>query len=369
MITKEFVSPAKHFLRDHGVKYSVRVLIRLTRASGSPLLRSGVLVIVLAFCAYALYSGWPRVTTGLARLHWFSVAVSLAAAMAGTTCMMLAWRAILADLGSPLPVRAAARVNFMAQLGKYVPGAVWAFAAQVELGHDYHVPRRRCFASVATSLVVMVGTGLVLALVTLPFTSPAVIRHYWWISCAVPLIIAALCPPVLRCILDRLLTAIRSQPLERAPTWRGLGLAVAWNLAGWLVLGMLIWMLVSNLAGVRANALLLSVGGFSLAYCAGMLLVFLPSGIGARELVLIAALAGLLPHGEAVAVALVSRALTTASDLILGAVGFGSGRKPARPAGAAAAAMPQSPDSALAQARSLPSLSEPLAVAADRITR
>jgi uncharacterized membrane protein YbhN (UPF0104 family) len=306
------------------------MLARLTNAARSPWLRAGLLAVVLAFCGYGLYSEWPQVTPDLGRLHWYSLVLSLAAAMAGSGCLMAAWRTLLADLGSPLPLRAAARVNFIAQLAKYVPGAVWAFAAQVELGHDYQVPRRRSFASVATSLVITVGSGLVLALVTLPFTSPAVIRHYWWVLCAVPVIIAGLCPPVLGRVLDRVLTVLRTQPLERRPSWRGLGRALAWNLAGWLLLGLLVWTLVSDMAGVRGSALLLSIGGYSLAYSAGMLLVVLPGGIGARELILVAALSEQLPHGAAVAVALVARVVTTASDLILGAIGFALGRGAAR---------------------------------------
>jgi uncharacterized membrane protein YbhN (UPF0104 family) len=304
----------------------VRVLTRLTRLASSPWLRGGLLAVVLMFCGYGLYTEWPQVTAGLARLQWYDVAGSLAATMAGTTCMMLAWRAILADLGSPLPLRAAARINFVAQLGKYVPGAVWAFAAQVELSHDYQVPRRRSLASVATSLVVMAGTGLVVALVTLPFTSPAVIRQYWWVLCAVPVIVAVLCPPVLGRVLNRLLAVIRRQPLERMPTWGGLGRAALCNFAGWALLGIGVWTLVTGMASVRPGALLLAVGGYSLAFTAGMLLVVLPGGIGARELILVAALSALLPHGTAVAVALVARVVTTASDLILGAAGVGLGR-------------------------------------------
>ena len=86
----------------------------------------------------------------LGRLHWYSIAGALAAAMASAGCMMLAWRRLLADLGSRLPVKVAAQVTFMAQMGKYVPGAIWSFAAQVELGHDYHVPRRRGVAPLSS---------------------------------------------------------------------------------------------------------------------------------------------------------------------------------------------------------------------------
>jgi glycosyltransferase 2 family protein len=314
------------------------VLTRLARIAGNPWLRTGLLAVVLAFCGYALSAEWPQVSAGLGRMHWYAITAALAAALAGTTCMMLAWRSILADIGSRLPLRAAARINFLAQLGKYLPGAVWAFAAQVELSHDYQVPRRRSLASVATSLVVMAGSGLVVALVTLPVTSPAVIRHYWWVMCAVPLIVAVLCPPVLGRVLNRVLAVLRSQPLERMPTWPGLGRALAWNLAGWLLLGLQVWALMTGIAGPRASALLLAVGGYSLAFTAGMLLVVLPGGIGARELILIAALSAVLPHGTAVAVAVVARVVTTASDLILGAAGLGLGRRADRGRRMAAAA-------------------------------
>jgi hypothetical protein len=50
-----------------------------------------------------------------------------------------------------------------------------------------------------------------------------------------------------------------------------------------------------------------------------------PSGIGARDIILIAALTPVLPH-TAVAVALLTRVVTTASDLACGGLGLALGR-------------------------------------------
>ncbi len=131
-------------------RYSLGVLKRIRV---SKWVRLGLLTVILAFCSYGLALEWPQVRPALGRaalvldrrgawpLRWQSAG-----------CMMLAWRRLLADLGSKLPVPVAARVTFMAQLGKYVPGAVWSFAAHVELGHDYDVPRRRGAASVIVGL-------------------------------------------------------------------------------------------------------------------------------------------------------------------------------------------------------------------------
>jgi uncharacterized membrane protein YbhN (UPF0104 family) len=303
------------------------MLRRLARLTGDRRLRLGLLLVVLSCCGYALYTAWPQVVPALGRLRWYAVVLSLAAAMAGTSCQMLAWRTILADLGSPIPVRAAGRISFVAQLGKYVPGGVWAVAAQVELGHDYRIPRRRSLAAVLVSLAVTIGSGLTVALVTLPFVSPGLARHYWWILAVVPLAGFGLCPPVLGRLLDRTLAMARSQPLAAWPSWRGLSRALGWNLAGWLLLGAQAWLLVADLGGGRAASVLVAVGGYALAFSAGMLLIVVPSGIGARELILALALAPVLPHGAAIAVALTTRGISTLSDVALGALGSIAGRR------------------------------------------
>ena len=112
--------------------------------------RTGLLVVILAFCCYGLVREWPQVRPALGKVPVYALAGSFAAALAGAACMMLAWRSVLADMGSRLPATVTGRVTFVSQLGKYVPGAVWSFAAHVELGHDYRVPRARGAASVPT---------------------------------------------------------------------------------------------------------------------------------------------------------------------------------------------------------------------------
>lgn len=298
----------------------------LNRLVTNPRTRVGLLVTCLICCGYGLYAAWPQAMAALARLHWYSVTLSLAAAMAGAWCMMLAWRAILTDLGSPLSLGASARACFVAQLGKYVPGAVWAFAAQVELGHDAGVPRRRGVAAVAVSLAVAVAAGLGVSALTLPLTSPQVTRHFWWVLAAVPVIALALCPPVLGRLIDRVLTLTARQSLERGPSWGGLARAAGWTVLGWLAFGTQVWLLLAGMTGRGAAVLLLATGGYALAYAAGLLLVVFPNGIGAREIILIAVLSPVVPHGTALAIALAARLVTTASDLAWGSFGLALSR-------------------------------------------
>jgi uncharacterized membrane protein YbhN (UPF0104 family) len=311
---------------------------QLIRVRSNPVARLALLLIVLAFCGYALAAEWPGVQAALGRMRWYAVAGSVVAAMAGAGAMMMAWRALLADLGSPLPVLATARITSLGQLGKYVPGAIWSFAAHVELGYDYHVPRLRGAASVVMALAVSIGVGLVIAAIGLPLASATAARHYLWIMAAIPVLVACLCPPVLGRLTDRLLGVIGMQRLARRPTWRGLAVVVGWNVLGWLLLGLQVWALLASVTGRGADVLLLAVAGYALAFSAALVLVVFPGGIGPREVILIAVLAPVLDRPAALALALLARVATTISDLAWGAIGLAIGwRAPAAAAAAAAA--------------------------------
>ena len=304
----------------------------LSRLRTSPWLRAALLVTGLGFCAYGLMAEWPQAHAALGRLHWYSVAAAALAAAAGAGCMMLAWRELLADLGSRLPLPAATRVIFVAQLARYVPGAVWTFAAQVELGRDHQVPGRRGATAVIVGLAVALGVGLLTAAATLPLSAASAARQYWWALAIAPVILLCLCPPVLGRMLDRALALAGRKPLERTPSWSGMAKAVGWTALGWLLWGLQAWVVIRDMTGGGTKVLLLALGGYALAWSAGVLAVPFPSGIGPRELALVAALAPVMPRGAALVVALTSRVVMTASDLAWAGVGLTIARPPARAA-------------------------------------
>ncbi len=70
---------------------------------------------------------------------------------------------------------------------------------------------------------------------------------------------------------------------------------------------------------------LIALGGYAFAWCVGFVVVFAPAGAGIREVLLVAALGPVIGTGPATAVALVSRAVNTISDLLC------AGRRGGRP--------------------------------------
>jgi hypothetical protein len=301
-----------------------------SRLFGSRLVRVGFVAAAVALGAYWVADHWTQVRAGLASMGFLAVAGALVAVLLALVATMQVWRVLLAALGSPLPARPAARVMFLGQLGKYLPGSIWPVVAQMELGTAHRVPRHRSASASVLTMLFCLLAGLLAALVTLPFAPGA--RSYRWVFLAAPILLVCLFPQVLNRVLDRLLRLARRPPLEQPLAGRAVAGALAWALVSWVFFGLQIWLLAIRLGAPQGRAALLSVGGFAFAWCVGFVVVFVPAGAGIRDLLLIATLGPMLGVGKATAVALVSRVLMTAGDLITAGVAAALARSPGREA-------------------------------------
>ncbi len=282
-------------------------------------MRLGFLVLAVALLVLALRDQGPAAREAARAVAPAAAAGSLAAVLAGLLASALCWRALLADLGTPLSARVALGVFFLGQLGKYVPGSVFAVAAQMELGRTHGAPRSRVGTAALLFLGVLVASGLLVAAAVLPLTSRAALRSYAWVLVLLPLGLAALAPPVLTRLVAVLLRVLRRDPLERPLSARGVGASLGWALGMWAAYGLHLELLVRTQD--TGPALLLSTGAYALAWTAGLLVLAAPAGAGVREVALVAALAPALDRGSALAVAVLSRVLMTVGDLVWGGVG------------------------------------------------
>ena len=264
----------------------------------------------------ALRENGAEARAALRSVGLLNVLGSGVAVLAGLLASGLVWRALLADLGTRLPARAALHVFFLGQLGKYVPGSVFAVAAQMELGRDHGAPRSRVGTAGVLFLGVLVACGLLTAAVVLPLTSPRALQAYGWVLVLLPVGLVALAPPVLTRLVGLLLRVLRREPLERPLSARGVGAAVGWALVMWAAYGVHLWLLVRPQGDVGGRDLLLATGAYALAWTAGLLFVVAPAGAGVREVALVAALAPVLDRPAALAVAVLSRVLMTLGDLV-----------------------------------------------------
>ncbi|MGN9783632.1 lysylphosphatidylglycerol synthase domain-containing protein [Nonomuraea sp. ZG12] len=287
------------------------------------LLRVVLALVALGFLGYALARNWDDTRAAVAQISPWAVLGAFVAVLLGQFCMLLAWRAVLAGLGSPLPVRVAGRIMFVGQLGKYIPGAVWAYAAMMDLGRDHGSPPRRTFACISLALVINLGVGIALAATTL--ATQEVVRQAWYLLLFVPVIAVCLHPKVLTWGLNLALRLARRPTLDSVLPGRTVLIAVAWTALGWFVYGLHTTMLAG-----RWDLYVIATGAYAFAWATGLLTFVVPAGVGVREGALVLVLAPIITTGPAFAVAVLSRLAFTLADAAAAGLALLLGRQASR---------------------------------------
>ncbi|OUC92695.1 lysylphosphatidylglycerol synthase transmembrane domain-containing protein [Streptosporangium minutum] len=291
------------------------------------LVRIAFLAVALGFGAWVVARQWEEIRAGFARLSWQSLVLSLVAVVAALCSGMMTWRALLADLGSPLAFRPAAKVFFVGQLGKYIPGSLWPVLAQMEMGRELGVPRPRSAAAFFLTMPVQLGSGLMISGVTLLTALPGSVAPYAWVFLLLPLLAVVFEPRVINAVLGFGLRKLKREPLERPLTRRGMLTALGWALLGWTAYGLHLAAVVHEFGPSGVSAVVFSIGAFALSWCLGIMTFVVPAGAGVREAAMVVVLAPVLDRGSAIAVALCSRIVIIVGDLVCaGAAGLSARR-------------------------------------------
>lgn len=274
-------------------------------------------IAVLVALGVALAHSWKGVEHRIARAPLDELFAALALALVALGCSGAAWLAVLRGLGVQVSVRRAAPVVFIGQLGKYVPGSVWAVVAQMELGRRAGLSRTPVAAAYTVSLLVNLVTGALVSLACLPWLVGHGSDGYLWTLALLPVGFVLLHPAVLRRLLDLAVRLTRRPALPVPLSARSVLAVAAWSVGTWLGYGAQAVILVVALGGPQTGRMLpVAIGGYALATVAGVLFIIAPAGAGVREAVLYTLLVIVATSVTATSVVLLSRLVVTLSDLL-----------------------------------------------------
>jgi glycosyltransferase 2 family protein len=269
----------------------------------------------LAFVVRALYRSRDDVAEAISQARVELLVLALALAAIGMTGIGLGWHVSLRVLGARLPLTSSLRGYFVGQLGKYVPGGVWAVMGRGEWARSEGVSGAIAYTSVLLSmgsayLAALVVLGLALPVAAL--TQTDIDGRYLWVLLLLPVGFALLHPRILRPIL-RALSRVTGRTIEPAvPTWGASAGVVMLQLPSWVMIGLASY--VTALA-LGSNGRLVNILTATLiSWVLGFLALPTPGGLGVREAAFVA-LATSLPSGIAATVAVVARLLFIVVDV------------------------------------------------------
>ena len=304
---------------------------RARRLLGSRWVRAAAVAVVLACLAWAVAGQWRVISAAEWNLDPPRFALATVVLALSFAIVAWLWGIALAAMGG-VPVRRGARIWFLSNLARYVPGSVWSILGAVELARRDGASRRQAAAVVALTQLLSVGVALLTGL-------PVLIaeRDRLGAPVAAGLAVVVVLLAALWLLRHRLAGLLRRRypDLTVADLVPPPGLAVRLVIGYavyWIVAGLAFGLFAASVYPPAAGELPLAIAAFGAAYAVGFLSLLTPSGLGVREGILVLVLSGVMPAGVAAVVAVGARAWMMAVELLGAAVTVAlAGRGPASP--------------------------------------
>ncbi len=243
---------------------------------------------------------------------------SVLVVFASYAVLIEAWRRVVLSMGEKLAFLTAARIWFLASLGKYVPGKVWAVAGAAVLAQRAGVDPAAAVAGALALQALALASGAAVVALTARDAFQAAGQGVTVVAAAVILLsIAGVAALTSQPLLDRVARLLpRSWPRLRAMSPSIVVAAFLANALAWAGYGVALLLLARGLLPTISLSLPQAVGVFTCSYLVGFIALFAPGGLGPRESVFLLMLAGDIGLKPAAALALASRLLLTGTEVL-----------------------------------------------------
>ena len=275
---------------------------------------AGILIGIagITFVVRTIVSKRDEVSDAFAHLDGITLIASLALGLSAMTLIGYQWTRMLVTRGHQAPPRKAMAWYFAGQLGKYVPGGIWPIVGRAELAARGGVPRTDAYAATGLSMVTTyLAAALTICIGSLLSWSYPLVGFLGLVGLGIGFI--AFANSYLRTKTLSILNRISPRASALTEPRRLLVLTVA-HLPAWLMMSL------STSVTARAFGADIGVAHMlfitSASWLAGFVVVGVPGGIGVRESVFTALAGTALTPGVAVSLALASRVVFIAVDLI-----------------------------------------------------
>jgi uncharacterized membrane protein YbhN (UPF0104 family) len=217
-----------------------------------------------------------------AHVHWGFVALAIGCGFAGHAIYLIGWRRLLTDSDIPVSIWPLARIFFVSNLGRYLPGGkAWQMGIVGIMASEDGLPAAQVAASSLLQGAIGVGTG---ALVLFIAGGAALGVSGAWLALPVAGIIGVLLVPAI----IRSIPAVRAVLVRHVHGIDAITTATMWALvwtsvASWVLWGIALYYLASALLPVPGAPLASYVAAWCGSFLAGLVAVVSPAGLGARE--------------------------------------------------------------------------------------
>jgi uncharacterized membrane protein YbhN (UPF0104 family) len=285
--------------------------------------------VVLFFAARSLATQWGKFESRLPHIQFGWEWISAATALILITYALLieGWRRILVAWDSHLGFVDAARIWFLSNLGKYVPGNIWSLTAMGVMARKRGLSAIAAAGSSVVMQTVSLATGTAIVMVTGAklLGQPVLVGAAVLLLAGILLSAPRFLPPLVSWVGNLLGREIAPPSVPAASIWTA---AVASALS-WLFYGLAFQLFVRGLLGAAPGEMSSYIAVYTAAYILGFISPIAPAGLGVREFTLAAFMTqlGLANEADAALVAIAARLWLTIVELVPSGLYIAAGAK------------------------------------------
>jgi hypothetical protein len=287
--------------------------------------RNVIATLVILACIIFVFAGIARDfnRVQLDAIEWDFVARAAVALLGAYVLRALAFSVLLRTMDPDAPILTAGRVFLASQLGRYIPGKVWQVAGAGYFASQFGISAAASLVGTAYYIVIhnLIGGLLGLWVILRLSAASQSINSVVAVLGVGTLVVAFASSPAF----TRLIQWVgkktgRDLQVKAIPVW-AVFVTVASSLCVWGLFGIAVVDVFRGvLPGSPAPDLLSAITNMAAASVAGLAVLIVPSGLGVREAVFVAAFSGSHTLTEGGVVALVLRVLMSVIELVLSAL-------------------------------------------------
>lgn len=274
---------------------------------------------VIVFAVRKLSQQWHEVqgvpVEWQVRPLWLLLA--LAIVWSSYAVLVEGWRRVVLAMDQRLGYIDAVRITMVSNLGKYLPGKVWAIAGAAMLAQRAGVEAGAAVAAAFILQALSLASGLLLIALLAPSAMTSLPEAYRIVLLLIALaalggLVVFAVPPLLGQVRRWLPKAIAGiAPVPVGPLLTGLTA----NAIGWAAYGLAFLCLIRGLLPAAPVTWAQATAVFTTSYLIGLIAAFSPGGIGTRELAFTLLLTPTVGAQTATALAVATRLLLTITEL------------------------------------------------------
>ena len=273
---------------------------------------------MIFYAARTLAIQWNKVEPRISHIQfgWEWIGSATVLVLLAYALLIEGWRRVLGAWDSQLPFPQAARIWFLSNLGKYVPGNIWSLTAMGVMARGRGISALAAAGSSVLMQTVSLATGAAIVMITGAklLGQPLLVGASALVLVVILLSAPRLLPPLAVWIGSLIGRDILPPTVPATSIWTA---AVASTLS-WLLYGFAFQLFVRGLLGSSPGEISSYIAVYTAAYLLGFISPIAPAGLGVREFTLAAFMTqlGLANEADAALVAIAARLWLTVVELI-----------------------------------------------------